>query len=86
MRKKVFVLHVGSRQSIGPGDLRTLWATACQSLDIDVSKNNLAAREQDRPTYGLWAARAQNLDEAESRMRRLLEARGYQFSLLSLPV
>lgn len=86
MRKKVFVLHVGSRQSIGPHDLRILWATACQSINIDVSRNTVPSREQDRPTYGLWADGAQNLNEAESRMRLLLEARGYQFSLLSLPL
>jgi hypothetical protein len=86
MRKKLFVLHVGSRQSIGPHDLRVLWATACQSIDIDVSRNAMASREHDRPTYGLWADRGQNLHEAESRMRFLLEARGYQFSLSSLPL
>lgn len=85
MRQKVFVLHVGTRQSIGPNDLRVLWATACQSLDVEVSKGAYPLRPDGRPSYGLWAGKSLNLQVAESRMRSLLEARGFQFSLMSVP-
>lgn len=37
-RRQVFVLHVGAAQSVGPDELRVMWATACDSLDTSVTR------------------------------------------------
>lgn len=81
-QKQVFVLHLGSRQSIGPDDLRAIWATACESLDVRVSRRmQRAGGSANRPCYGLWVGRVFNRVPAEQRLRALLEARGYLFTL-----
>lgn len=81
-QKQVFVLHLGSRQSIGPDDLRVMWATACESLDVRVSRRPPRVGESaNRPCYGLWVGRVFNRIPAEQRLRAMLEARGYLFSL-----
>jgi len=81
-QKQVFVLHLGSRQSIGPDDLRVMWATACESLDVRVSRRMLnAGGSSNRPCYGLWVGTAFNRIPAEQRLRAMLEARGYLFTL-----
>lgn len=33
-----FLLHLGDRQSIGPDDLRVIWATACESKHVRLSR------------------------------------------------
>lgn len=78
---QVFILHLGAQQSIGPTDLRTMWATACSSLDIAVSRRVSGVRTQGRPCYTLWAGRDFHRAAAEQRLRALLEARGYRFTL-----
>jgi len=76
--RQVFVLHVGTSQSIGPADLRAMWATACESLDISVNRKMTGASP---PSYGLWVGERFDRKSAETRMRGLLIARGYRFTL-----
>ena len=76
--RQVFVLHVGTGQSIGPDDLRVMWATACESLDISVKRRMSGANP---PSYGLWAGNGFDRKSAETKMRGLLVARGYRFTL-----
>ncbi|HEV7272378.1 hypothetical protein [Pseudoxanthomonas sp.] len=80
---QVFILHLGQQQSIGPDDLRVMWATACESMDIAVSRRppSQGQHANGRPCFGLWAGRQFHRVPAEKRMRRLLEARGFQFTL-----
>lgn len=74
---QVFLLQLGTRQSIGPDDLRLLWATACESMDIHVSRRvQLGGTDGRRPCYGLWVRRTFNPVAAEERLRAMLDARG----------
>lgn len=77
-QRQVFVLHVGTGQSIGPDDLRVMWATACESLDISVNRKMTGPRP---PSHGLWVGERFDRKSAETRMRGLLMARGYRFTL-----
>lgn len=79
---QVFILHLGQQQSIGPGDLRLMWATACESLDIAVTRRPQGHDQgAARPCFSLWAGRQFHRVPAEKRMRALLEARGFHFTL-----
>jgi len=79
---QVFILHLGPQQSIGPGDLRVMWATACESTDIAVSRRSTGnGHTTGRPCFSLWAGRQFHRVPAERRMRALLEARGFLFTL-----
>ena len=79
---QVFILHLGSRQSIGPDDLRVMWATACESLDIAVSRRPPGnGTHTGRPCFGLWAGSHYHRAPAERRLRALLDARGFLFTL-----
>ncbi|CAN7146323.1 hypothetical protein LJR168_000017 [Pseudoxanthomonas sp. LjRoot168] len=79
---QVFILHLGSQQSIGPGDLRVMWATACESPDIAVSRRPAThGHATARPCFELWAGRQFHRAPAERRMRALLESRGFLFTL-----
>lgn len=84
-RRQVFVLRLGLGQSIGRLALRSIWATACDSPDVGVSR-----RTQDdagygiRPCYGLWAGYAFNRIPAERKLRAMLDAEGYFFTLVSM--
>lgn len=81
-RTQVFILHLGTRQSIGPDDLRVMWATACESLDISVSRRSSGSGSNgDRPCFGLWVGNQFRREAAEKRMRALLESRGFLFTL-----
>ena len=80
-RRQVFVLHVGAAQSVGPDELRVMWATACDSLDTKVTRQVHGGVEPSRPSYGLWVGDAFDRRSAEVRMRQLLMARGYLFTL-----
>lgn len=79
----MFVLHVGAAQSVGPDELRLMWATACGSLDIDVTRQARGGGDPGRPSYGLWVGETFDRHGAETRMRDLLMARGYLFTLRS---
>lgn len=79
---QVFILHLGLQQSIGPHDLRMMWATACESMDIAVSRRPLGhGHTTARPCFSLWAGQQFHRGPAEKRMRALLEARGFHFTL-----
>ncbi|MCH6483664.1 hypothetical protein MMG85_08805 [Pseudoxanthomonas sp. LH2527] len=86
-QKQVFLLHLGSRQSIGPDDLRVIWATACESGDVHVSRRvQQSSVDGARPCYGLWVRRTFNRVAAEERLRAMLDARGYLFTLTPMPI
>lgn len=76
-----------TRPQPGPDDLRLLWATACESMDIYVSRRvQQSGADGRRPCYGLWARRTFNPVAAEERLRAMLDARGYLFTLTPIPV
>lgn len=79
-RRQVFVLHVGAAQSVGPDELRVMWATACDSLDTSVTRQ-MQGGAVGRPGYGLWVGETFDRRLAETRMRQLLMTRGYLFTL-----
>jgi len=84
-RRQVFVLRLGLGQSIGPLALRAIWATACDSPDVSVSRrvqNN--AGYGMRPCYGLWAGQAFSRVPTEQKLRDMLDADGYFFTLTSM--
>lgn len=84
-RKQVFVLRLGLGQSIGPTALRATWTTACDSQNVNVSRrpqNN--AGYGIRSCYGLWAGHAFNRTPAERKLRAMLDADGYFFTLTSM--
>lgn len=83
-QRKVFILHLSSRQSIGPHDLQAMWSSACGSPDVGVSRNAPPTRDPSRPSYGLWAGNAFDRTSAERRLRTMLDARGYFFSLTGI--
>ncbi len=74
--RKVFILHLSPRQSIGPNDLHALWSSACRTTDVGVSRNAPLLRDPSRPSYGLWASNSFDRAGAEKRLRMMLEARG----------
>ena len=83
-QRKVFILHLSPRQSIGPHDLQAMWSSACRTPDVGVSRNTPPTRDPSRPSYGLWAGNSFDRDGAEKRMRTMLDARGYFFSLTGI--
>lgn len=83
-QRKVFILHLGPRQSIGPGALHAMWADACQSADVGVNRNAPPPRDPSRASYGLWAGNSFDRTSAEKRLRTMLDARGYFFFLTSI--
>lgn len=79
-----FTLHVGNRQSIGPAELQTMWQEAAQSSDVSVSRRAPVYDQARQPYYELWSWRLRNKDDAEKRLRGLLEAKGYLFGLADM--
>lgn len=79
-----FVLHVGSKQTIGPNALRTMWATACESLDISVARRVHGSDGERSVSYSLSTQASADRKHAETRMRSLLERSGYLFTLRSV--
>lgn len=76
------ILRVGQQQSIGPVALRTLWADACQSLDVSVARQRRFDGGVPNITYSLSAPSTLRDPRAvELRMRRLLEESHYLFTL-----
>lgn len=77
-----FKFHLGNRQSIGPATLRALWSDACDSFDISVNRQMHSIAGHTTVTYSLCASpRLQNPKNVELRMRKLLEASNYAFSM-----
>lgn len=79
-----FALQVGNRQSIGPQALRTLWATACESLDVCVERRFYNAAGGRVISYSLCARELRDRAHVEARLRTLLERGGYVFTLRSV--
>ncbi|KAF1717216.1 hypothetical protein [Pseudoxanthomonas wuyuanensis] len=69
-----FKFHLRNGQSIGPSALRALWADACGTLDISVSRNVQTLGPHTTTVYSLHGSpRLQNLAVVENRLRELLE-------------
>lgn len=84
-RRQVFVLRLGLGQSIGPIALRSIWTTACDSPDVGVSRRTQNdAGYGIRPCYGLWAGHDFNRISTERRLRAMLDADGYFFTLTAM--
>lgn len=79
-RRQVFALHVGSAQSAGPDELRVIWATACDSLDTNVTRQ-MHGNAAGRPGYELWVGETFDRRLLEARMRQRFMTRGYLFTL-----
>ena len=68
----LFKFTLGQGQSIGPHELRALWARACQSPDVSVSRM-AGVRGSDKPTYSLYGPQQlQDLPVVEQRLRDLM--------------
>ena len=81
----MFKFTLGNGQSIGPAELRALWARACGSSQVGVSRQAGAFGSDGRPTYSLLASQhLQDLPMVETRMRRALEENHLRASLIPL--
>jgi hypothetical protein len=87
-QRQVYLLRLGAGQFIGPDDLRVIWATACESMDVRVSRRVPQGSSADggRPCYGLWVRRTFNRTACEERLRAMLVARGFLFLLTPMPI
>ena len=69
----LFSFRLTGAQSIGPGSLRKMWSSACESDNVRVSRVSYG-RGGTAHTYSLCASpRIANLAAIEIRLRRLLE-------------
>ncbi|GAB3381652.1 hypothetical protein [Lysobacter fragariae] len=69
----IFRFTLGTGQSIGPSELEALWARACQTPNVSVSRMH-GARGSDKPTYSLYAPQQlDNLSQVEQRLRQSLD-------------
>lgn len=83
--RQVFVLTLSSEQSIGPHELRAMWALACDSLDISVRRRPLSTSNHRRFSYDLCASAESERPLRESRLRALLQAKGLNYKLIYFP-
>ncbi|MDG2517174.1 hypothetical protein ABIE51_000686 [Lysobacter sp. OAE881] len=78
----MFRFTLGTDQSIGPKELKTIWMRASQRADVSVGCV-AGPRAQDKPTYSLYATQSlEGLAEVETRLRRLLDQRNLRAALL----
>ena len=76
----IFRFTLGEHQSIGPVQLRALWARACQSPEVSVGRT-----PGERPTYSLYASQQlSDLPLVERRLRGLLDECKLRASLMPL--
>ena len=81
----MFKFTLGNGQSIGPAELRALWARACGTSQVGVSRQPGAFGGDGRPTYSLLASQhLQDLPQVETRIRRALEEHHLRASLIPL--
>lgn len=81
----IFRFTLGNGQSIGPEALRSLWARACGTSQVGVSRQPGPFGGDGRPTYSLLASQhLQDLPMVETRMRRALEENHLRASLIPL--
>lgn len=80
----IFRFTLGNGQSIGPTELRILWARACQTPHVSVGRTQ-SVRGDDKPTYSLYAPQQlENLPQVEERLRRLMDECKLRLSLIPL--
>ncbi len=83
---ELFKFTLGNDQSISPSALQTLWARACQTSKVAVSRHipgGLGA--VDRPIYSLYGPQQiHDLPQVERRLRQLLEDASLRVSLVAL--
>ena len=83
----MFKFTLGNGQSIGPAELRALWARACGTPHVGVSRQPGAFGGDGRPTYSLLASQQlQDLPMIEIRIRRALEEHHLRASLIPLHI
>lgn len=81
----IFRFTLSRHQSIGPTQLEALWARACQTPQVSVSRTRGAT--DDRPIYSLYASQQlEDLPQVERRLRLLLEQNDLRASLIPLHV
>lgn len=79
----IFRFTLSSQQSIGPTQLHSLWARACQTPHVSVGRTRGAPN--GRPTYSLYASQQlENLPAVERRLRVLLEESKLHASVIPL--
>ena len=77
----MFRFTLGTGQSIGPQDLRSLWVRACHLPDAGVGCVP-GRRFEDKATYSLYAPQGlDGLAEVEKRLRGLFNERNLRVSL-----
>lgn len=70
----LFKLRLVSGQSIGPGPLRNLWARACSSDDVSVSRQATRLGANKQTSYLLQGpASTPDLQSVEQRLRTLMD-------------
>lgn len=83
---ELFKFTLGNDQSISPSALQALWARACQTSKVAVSRHvpgGLGA--VDRPIYSLYGPQQiHDLPQVEKRLRQLLEDASLRVSLIAL--
>lgn len=83
---ELFKFTLGTDQSISPTALQALWARACQTSKVAVSRHvpgGLGAVE--RPIYSLYGPQQiHDLPLVEQRLRQLLEDASLRVSLIAL--
>ncbi len=83
---ELFKFTLGNDQSISPSALQALWARACQTSKVAVSRHvpgGLGA--VDRPIYSLYGPQQiHDLPQVELRLRQLLEDASLRVSLIAL--
>jgi hypothetical protein len=80
----MFKFTLGNGQSIGPTELRALWARACQTPNVSVGRAQ-GIHVSDKPTYSLYAPQQlENLPRVELSLRQMLEERKLRVWLVPL--
>ena len=83
---ELFKFTLGNGQSISPGALQALWARACQTSKVAVSRHVPGGLgTPDRPIYSLFGPQHTNdLAQVEQRLRQLFEDASLRVSLIAL--
>jgi hypothetical protein len=83
---ELFKFTLGNDQSISPSVLQALWARACQTSKVAVSRHvpgGLGTAE--RPIYSLYGPQQiHDLPQVEKRLRQLLDEASLRVSLIAL--
>ena len=78
----IFRFTLGAGQSIGPADLKALWAEACQAAGVSVGRSQ-DARGTDNAVYSLYAPQEfACMPHVERRLRDLLDQRRLRAALI----